>query len=99
MIAAVILSTLSTTCTPTVTKFTGQNAPGLTQKGLAATYNESACIALCIATPGCLSVDYNNQDLTCFFGFTANPSLQPNGPVDHFNIVPCNATGSLCYNC
>ena len=63
------------------------NAPGLIQQGGANSYTQASCLAAALANPAVLSVDFNTLDVTCWFGYTANPSLVPNGPVNHFNLV------------
>lgn len=63
------------------------NAPGLSQQGAANVYNESSCRAACEQIFNCLSIDYNNQDKTCWFGYSANPQTVPNQPVNHWDLT------------
>ena len=74
-------------CTYNWTPFYGVNAPGLTQQGSANSYTQASCQQACINSPTCLSIDFNTQDVTCFFGTSANPQTVPNAPVNHFNLI------------
>jgi ABC-type uncharacterized transport system auxiliary subunit len=88
--------TTSSSCAPTVTQKTGQNAPGLTQQGVPNTYTEQGCVSACDATPSCLSCDYNKQTFLCFFGTTQNPATVANSAVDHYDLVYPTSCGGQC---
>src|SRR5271165_5289206 len=69
-------------CTYTWNTYAQQNAPGLTQQVSISTL--AICQSTCIATTGCLSIDFNSQANTCWFGFTANPALTANTASTHY---------------
>src|SRR5688572_4519171 len=79
--------TFTAGCTYSWTTYSGFSAPGLTQQGAVGTYTRDTCQQACIASPSCLSVDFNNQDRTCWHGTAANPSRNANTAVDHFDLT------------
>jgi hypothetical protein len=78
---------ISAGCSYSWATYTGFNAPGLVQQGAPNTYNQGSCQTACIATPSCNSIDFNSQDLTCWFGTAINPSRVANAPVTHYDLT------------
>ena len=86
-----VLNAFDLGCTYTTTQKALQNAPGLTQQGVAGTYTESSCVTACGVSSTCLSCDYNFQNSLCFFGTTLNPATISNSATDHYDFVKtCN---------
>ena len=81
-------------CTYGWSSYPGTNAPGLTQQGSPNSYTQASCQAACIAATWCQSIDFNTQDLTCWFGSTANSSKVSNSPVNHFDLS--RSCGIIC---
>jgi len=83
-------------CTNSWVLYSGFNAPGLIQQGPAGFYTQASCQAACIAAPSCNSIDYNNQDLTCWFGTQVTPPRVANTPVFHYDLTRNCGGGTHC---
>lgn len=77
----------SCTFTATWTPIPNAHALGLTLQPSLSGAGATACQAACFANPTCMSIDYNFQDMSCWFGNTSNPPTTVIANITHYNLA------------
>ena len=71
-------------CPPIITEWNDQHAIGGVQQGGTDAYNATTCLAACIASPTCLSIDFTEG--ACFFASAQYPPLFSLTGTDHYAL-------------